>query len=114
MKLPFVSFVVLVFVGPAVMEHPDTVMTLGLVGLEILHDPSWGEKPVPFTRTSPPMRWLPGLSVIEGLVTVNVAVAKSALLLLSVTVIVYVPGFEPIATVKPVAARAPAALIVHE
>jgi len=86
MKLPFVLFVELVLVGPAVIEHPDTVMTLGLVGLEILHDPSCCENSVPFTRTSPPIRWLPGLSVIAGLVTVKAPVAKSPEL--PVTVIV--------------------------
>ena len=79
MKLPSVSFVGLVLVGPAVIEHPDTVMTLELVGLEILHEPSSGENPVPFTSTSPPIRWLPGLNVIAGLVTTNVDCAKSPL-----------------------------------
>ena len=87
MKLPSVAFVVLVAAGsPSFTEHPDMVMTIGLVGLEILHDWSLREKPVPFTRTSPPIRWLPGLSVMEGLVTVKVAVAKSPVL--PVTVIV--------------------------
>jgi hypothetical protein len=71
MKLPFVVFVPPV---PLATEHPDTVMTVGLVGLEILHDPSSSENPVPFTKTSPPISWLPGLSVIAGLVTVNVGV----------------------------------------
>jgi len=65
MKLPSVT------VGVLVTVQPDTVMTLGFVGLEILHDPSSSENPVPLTRTSPPIRWLPGLSVMVGLVIVN-------------------------------------------
>ena len=48
-----------------ITAHPDTVMTLGLVGLEILQDVSVVGNAVPFTRTSPPIRWLPGLSVID-------------------------------------------------
>jgi hypothetical protein len=87
MKLPSVAFVVLEATGsPSFTEHPEIVITLGLVGLEIVHDWSLREKPVPFTRTSPPIRWLPGLSVIEGLVTVNGTVLKSPVF--PVTVIV--------------------------
>jgi hypothetical protein len=67
-------------VAPGVTEHPVVVITLGFVGLEILHDPSSGEKPVPVSVTSPPTSWPRVVNVIDGLVTVKDVDAESPVL----------------------------------
>ena len=56
---------------PGTTVHPEFTTMLGLVGLEIKHDPSAVENPVPFTRTVAIGGALAGLSVIDGLVTVK-------------------------------------------
>ena len=66
MKLPSIAPVL-----GCMTIHPDCATMLPLVGLEMKHDPSAVENPVPFTRTVATGGALAGLSVIDGLVTVK-------------------------------------------